>query len=229
MDIILAVVKNIAVHERYAVVWAKHGIKAQRVDTMHEAIVKLNRGEEFFFVVISEDCIPDFMTQLPIMSDVSASPILVVTSSYTMKKKIAAMRNGAHLYVPLGEKTEDDVKVTFEVFSVQERWSSLPLKRRPALVSGDIILSLSRQVVLVEGTEVFLKNKEFEVLRFLMINAGRFLSSEQILCAVWGDGYIGEFNVLWQVIKRIRKSLSEASPGKEYIVHKRDVGYKFIS
>ena len=227
MDIILAVVKNIAVHERYAAEWAKYGIDSQRVDTMHEAIVRLNKGEIFYFVVISEDCIPDFLTQLPIMSDISPFTIIILTSTFTMEKKIIAMRNGADIYVPFNERIEYDIQVIFEMFNAQKRRSNNHIKRQPVLVGDNISLSPSRRLVLVNDKEIKLAKKEFELLRYLMTNKGCYLTHSQLLRKVWGNNY-NDDGVLRRTMSSLRTKLSKASP-KEFIKLERDIGYKFVS
>jgi len=207
---ILAVVKNIAVHEQEAAEWAKHKIGAIRVDTMHEAIVKLKNGEKFFFVVINEDCIPDFLTQLPIMRDVTNFPIIVVTSTYTMDKKIIAMRSGADLYVPFSEKIEHDALVTLEVFSAQNRWSNRPAMP-PVLSAGDIVLSPSRHVVFVKDKLIDLSPQEFDALHLLIKDKGRVLKHEEIYGHLFGVQYNKDTDehILHNLMKRLRKKIRE--------------------
>ena len=94
MERILAVDTNAAVHEEHTEEWAKYGIGTQRVNTMNDAISKLVKGDEFLFVVINEDTITDFIKQLPVMRDATELPIFVVTSTYTIDKKIKAMSLG---------------------------------------------------------------------------------------------------------------------------------------
>ena len=223
---ILAVVKNIAVHERQAVEWAKYEIGAQRVDTMHEAIVKLKNGEEFFFVVINEDCIPDFLTQLPIMRDVCAFPIIVVTSTFTMEKKLTAMRSGANLYVPFSVKIEHDIHTTFEVFEKQSQWANRPFMP-PVLISGDIVLSPSRRNVLVKDTPVNLTTQEFDLLHYFMENRGQALSFEDIYVHVWQEKYNESYiEAIKSAIKKLRKKISDNDNEDSIIINLRGFGYK---
>ena len=227
---ILAVVRNITVHERQAAEWAKYDVGAQRVGTMHEAIVRLKSGEQFFFVVINEDCIPEFLIQLPVMRDITAFPIIVVTSTFTMEKKIIAMDHGADLYVPFSEKIEHDIHATFRVFKAQSRWANRPDNPPPVLIVGDIVLSLSRRTVLVKDTPVSLTKLEFDVLHYLMANQGHFLTHSQILLKVWGSDYQDDGSgLLRRTISRLRRKLSKISPDCEYIKVEREVGYKFLT
>ena len=223
---ILAVVKNIAVHEQQSVEWAKYSIGAKRVDTMHEAIIKLKNGERFFFVVINEDCIPDFMKQLPVLRDVCVFPIIVVTSTFSMEKKLAAMRSGADFYVPFSEKIEYDIHATFQVFEKQSKWANreyLP----PVLISGDIILSPSLRSVLVKGTPASLTNQEFDLLFYFMSNRGQALSFKNIYLNVWQAEYKESYNgAVKTAIKKLRKKIANDENENSVIENIRGYGYK---
>jgi len=91
MERIIAVDTNIAVHEEQTKEWAKYGVGTQRVNTMSDAINRLVKGYEFLCIAINEDTICDFMKLLPIMRDATDTPIFIVTSTYTIDKKIKAM------------------------------------------------------------------------------------------------------------------------------------------
>jgi len=230
MNTILAVTKNATLHEQQAVEWAKHGINAQRVDSMHEAIVKLKNGERFFFIVINEDCIPDLLIQLPLMREITTFPIIVITSTYTVKKKLTAIRNGADIYVQFSEKIKHDILMTFEVFSAQNRWANRPTEPPPVLLGGDIIMSLTRRTVLVKDREVVLNKKQFDLLRYLMENGGRIIPHDEIYRNVWGGEYeCAARDTLRVAVNRLRQELSSASDGVEYIETVRDIGYRFPS
>ena len=188
MNTILAVNANIPVHERQAAECMKHGIAALRVDTMTEAISRLAKGDEFLFVAIIEAATPDFMEQLPIMRDVTHFPIFVFTDSYTAEKKAKAMNLGADVYDPFSAYSEN-ILIALEELKAQNRWAKRPVKPLPVLIGGDIILSPPRRKVFVSDKEIILVKKEFDLLRYLIANSGRFLTQEQLLRKVWGEEY----------------------------------------
>ena len=214
-------------HEREAEVWAKYGIGAQRVDTIHEAVTKLKNGERFFFVVINEDCIPDFLPQLPILKGVCAFPVIVVTSSYTPEKKLTAMQNGADLYVPFNKKAEHDVLITLEVFSVNNNWANHYKIKLPILTHGDIIMNIVTRQVFLKDTEIKLTKKEFDVLYYLVKKHGQIVTHSEMLKEVWGLDSIATEHI-WRVTSRLRKKLANVSDN-EYIQIEHGIGYKFMS
>jgi two-component system KDP operon response regulator KdpE len=163
------------------------------------------------------------------MRDVTSIPIFVATSSYTTAKKTKAINAGADVYDPFAEPVIENVRSALELLKLKNRWASRPRKPPPLLTCGDILLSPPRRMVFVKDTEISLTKKEFDALRYLMANDGRFVSHKQILRKVWGAGYSeNDHTILWQTIKRLRQKLSDVSPGKAYIKAERGIGYKLL-
>ena len=73
----------------------------------------------------------------------------------------------------------------------------------------------------MENEELFLTQKEFELLREFLLNQGRVLTRGQLLDAVWGMDYFGEERIVDTHIKNIRRKMKE-----DYIETIRGVGYR---
>jgi len=228
MERILAVDTNVALHEEKTKKWAKYGIGTQRVNTIHDAINCFIKGGEFLFVAINEDTISDFMEQLPVLRDATDLPIFIVTSAYTLDKKIKAMYLGADVYEPLISYADQNVLLALELLKAQNRWAKRPPKQIGILTGGDIVLSSWRRKVFVKGTEVSLAKKEFDILRYLMENSGCVVEHRQLMEEIWGEDYDEkDTDILWRTINRIRTKLSGIYPDREYIRIERGVGYAF--
>ena len=91
------------------------------------------------------------------------------------------------------------------------------------LALGAITLDSRRRVVTVDGNEVSLTFKEFELLHYLMQNPGLVLSREKIMAAVWGFDFEGESRTVDMHIKTLRRKLGDAGT---QIGTVRGVGYK---
>ena len=228
MERILAVDTNVAVHEEQTEEWAKYGIGTQRVNTMNDAINRLVKGDEFLFIVINEDTITDFMKQLPVMRDATEFPIFVVTSTYTIDKKIKAMSLGADVYDPFVSYTKQTVLLALETLKAQNRWAKRPQKQVVVLTGGDIVLSQLRRKVFVKDTEISMAKKEFDILRYLMANGGCVVEHRLLMEEIWGKDYNEkDTDILWRTVNRIRTKLSKICPDNEYIRIERGVGYVF--
>ena len=105
------------------------------------------------------------------------------------------------------------------------------LKRvHPAAASGEVCrlkdmeIDFGARTVSIKGERVNLSPKEYELLVYLVRNAGIALTREQILRTVWGYDFFGDDRTLDTHIKLLRKNLGSYS---NYIVTLRGVGYRF--
>ncbi|MCR2827918.1 response regulator transcription factor [Microbacterium sp. zg.Y909] len=95
------------------------------------------------------------------------------------------------------------------------------------LTAGRVTLDIDRHAVSVDGTEISMPLKEFELLEVLMRNAGRVLTRGQLIDRVWGSDYYGDTKTLDVHIKRIRSRI-EKNPGEPVmLVTVRGLGYRF--
>ena len=228
MEDILAIETDLTVYGKVVAQWKKYGVSIQRVETVQEAIKRIKQGDNHLFIGLNEDAAPDFLSLLPILRDVTDSPIFVTSSSYTIDKNIMAMSLGADAYDRNYESIEHNVLMALEILKVLNRWAKQPDKQLEVFAYGDVILSKPRRKVFINEAEVALARKEFDILQFLMANYGCVVEHEQLLHEIWGDNY-GEkdMEVLWRTINRLRVKLSERYPAQEYIKVERGVGYLF--
>ena len=97
------------------------------------------------------------------------------------------------------------------------------------LEAGSVRLDRERFEVSVDGRDVRLTPKEFELLEYLMENEGRVLTRDSLIERVWGSDYFGDARTLDVHVKRIRSKI-EADPGAaRQLLTVRGIGYKFVS
>jgi len=95
------------------------------------------------------------------------------------------------------------------------------------LSAGPVRMDVERHVVSVNGTDVALPLKEFDLLEYLLRNVGRVLTRGQLIDRVWGADYVGDTKTLDVHVKRLRAKV-EADPGvPKHLVTVRGLGYKF--
>jgi two-component system response regulator RegX3 len=88
-------------------------------------------------------------------------------------------------------------------------------------------MDVERHQVSVNGVSIALPLKEFELLEFLLRNAGRVLTRGQLIDRVWGGDYYGDTKTLDVHIKRLRSKI-EADPANPVLIQTiRGLGYKF--
>lgn len=92
---------------------------------------------------------------------------------------------------------------------------------------GRVTLDADRHVVTVDGSQVAMPLREFELLEFLMRNAGRALTRGQLIDRVWGSDYFGDTKTLDVHVKRIRARIETDPANPTALVTVRGLGYRF--
>mgnify|MGYP003343710585 FL=1 len=95
------------------------------------------------------------------------------------------------------------------------------------LAVGDLALDPEEHRVTLDGEELALPLKEFELLHLLLANAGRVLTREILIDRVWGSDYVGDTKTLDVHVKRLRAKVEPDPANPVRIVTIRGLGYKF--
>lgn len=146
----------------------------------------------------------------------SRTPIIILSAKSAELDRILGLELGADDYVT---KPYSSRELLARIKSVMRRYTDI-------LRYENLILDLSRHALMVNGQEVSLPRKEFEVLELLMSNQGRVLPRERLISLVWGSDYFGDTKTLDVHIKRLRDKVEEV-PGQPTIIQTvRGVGYR---
>lgn len=94
------------------------------------------------------------------------------------------------------------------------------------LESGPLRMDVDRHVVTVDGEQISLPLREFELLELFMRNPGRVLTRSQLIDRIWGSNYVGDTKTLDVHVKRIRAKIEVDPAEPKYIVTLRGLGYK---
>ena len=96
----------------------------------------------------------------------------------------------------------------------------------PGQMTGQISMDERRRSVSVQGREITLTFKEFELLRYFMQQEGIVLTRERMLQAVWGYSFEGESRTVDMHIKLLRQKLGPAGGQIQTV---RGMGYKLVA
>jgi len=88
-------------------------------------------------------------------------------------------------------------------------------------------IDIGRHQVSVDGREVELKPREFDLLRFLASHPGQVFARNQLLASVWGLDYGGDSRTVDTHVKTLRERLGDAPEQPRWIETVRGVGYRF--
>jgi DNA-binding response OmpR family regulator len=147
-------------------------------------------------------------------------PILMLTARDEDVDKIIGLEVGADDYLT---KPFNPRELVARVKSILRR--AVPERREPQerqLTHGALEIDAGRREVRVDGTEVQLAPKEFDLLWELLDHRGLVLTRDQLLERVWGYTFAGDTRTVDVHVRQLRRKLGEASP----IVTVWGVGYK---
>lgn len=152
-------------------------------------------------------------------------PIIMLTAKDAEVDKVVGLEVGADDYVT---KPFSSPELIARIRAVLRRGSGeVQGVDEDVIELGPIKLDIARHSVQVSGQEVTMPLKEFEVLEYLMENAGRVLTRGQLMDRIWGSNYVGDGKTLDVHIKRIRSKV-EIDPANPKLLHTvRGLGYKF--
>lgn len=155
----------------------------------------------------------------------SQIPIIIVTAKDSDEEKIAGLDAGADDYVTKPFSARELVARVRAVLRRTTLWDERP---EPAFHSHDLIVDFARHRVTLGGQEVNLTAIEHRLLSRLVRNAGRVVTHDQILEAVWGEEYVGEHHLLRVNIGRLRQKLGDDSKEPRFIATKIGIGFMFL-
>jgi two-component system alkaline phosphatase synthesis response regulator PhoP len=161
------------------------------------------------------------LKQLRAQTSTVQLPVMMITAKGTELDVVIGLDSGA----------DDYLIKPFGMMELVSRVNALLRRHAPEqsaaeikpLTLGPVALSSRQHTVLVDGQEVALTLKEFELLRFLMENQGLVLTREQILKTLWGWSYEGNTRTIDVHIQTLRQKLG---PGASIIETVRGLGYR---
>lgn len=145
-------------------------------------------------------------------------PIIMVTAKTTELDMIRGLELGADDYI---KKPFSVIELMTRVKALLRR-SAMDTEQEKVMELGNIVLNDKRHFVSVDGEQIELTYKEFELLKFLMINTGIVMTRESIMHSVWGVDFELESRTVDMHIKTLRQKLKT---GAERIKTIRNVGY----
>lgn len=152
----------------------------------------------------------------------SRVPIIVLSARDDERAKVAALDLGADDYVgkPFG-MAELMARIRAALRHALQAQGALP-----AFVSGELSVDLVRRQVTRGGSDVKLSPKEFDLLRHLVMHAGKVLTHRQLLREVWGPAQADEVQYLRVLVRGLRAKLEPDPARPTHILTETGVGYR---
>jgi two-component system KDP operon response regulator KdpE len=167
----------------------------------------------------------DGFATLRALRPATRAAVIVVSVMPGEKDKVRALDAGADDYVVKPFGTEELVA---RIRAVLRRQTDVTAGE-PVIRSGDLAIDLARRLVTVEGMSVRLTPTEYELLRYLALNAGKPVTHTTLLREVWGEYAVGDTYNTRYVVAQIRKKLGDDPANPRYIVSEPGVGYRLLA
>ena len=195
------------------------------------AIFEATSGEEALAAVVNDR--PDVVILdlgLPDMDGVEVTrrlrewtqiPIIIVSVREQEKDKIAALDAGADDYLtkPFGVG-----ELMARLRSALRR--SAQAETEPTFKTGNLVVDLNLREVSVKNEIISLTPTEYDLLRTFIKHAGKVLTHDQLLRAVWGTAYESETHMLQVNISNLRRKIEPDPVRPTYLVTEPGVGYR---
>ncbi len=186
----------------------------------------LNRiRTEKFDLVILDIMLPgrDGFSILSSLPEDKDFPIIVVSAKDEEFSKIKGLGLGADDYMT---KPFSMGELVARVSRQLKNYEKFGMGGDGFLTLRDLSISEAQRKVIVRGEEVFLKQKEFDLLLFLMKNPNRVYSKEQLFEKIWGMDALSDASTVTVHVARIREKIEKNVQKPEYITTVWGVGYK---
>lgn len=199
------------------------------VDITQDGPAGLERGLHGDFDLVLLDVMLPGMDGFEVcrrLREASDIPILMVTARREDIDKIRGLGMGADDYV---EKPFSPGVLVARVKSHLSRYERLTGSTRRSLVTlGDVELDMAARRVRVRGEEVELKNREYELLEYLMLHPDIVFSRDQLYERVWGMDAMGDSATVAVHINRLREKIELDPSSPRHIRTVWGAGYRFM-
>lgn len=193
-----------------------------------EEAVKLAKETEYDIVLL-DVMLPvyDGTQVCQMIREFSNMPIIMLTAKSDDMDKIMGLEYGADDYIT---KPFNILEVKARMKAVMRRTAHAVVEapeKSNKIVAGGLVLDSESRSVTINGNEVNLTTKEFDLLELLLVNTGKVYSREKLLNVVWGYEYPGDVRTVDVHVRRLREKI-EPTPGEpRYVQTKWGKGYYF--
>lgn len=153
-------------------------------------------------------------------------PIIMLTAKGDDMDKILGLDYGADDYIT---KPFNILEVKARIKAIMRRGRKKDETEKPGnvLEKHDMKIDRENRRVFIEGVEVNLTTKEFDVLELLATNPDKVYSREQLLELIWGSDCPGDARTVDVHIRRLREKIEKLPSNPKYVYTKWGVGYYF--
>ncbi len=154
----------------------------------------------------------------------SSVPIIVLSVRSSEEEKVKALDAGANDYITKPFGISEFMARVRALLRREEQSASAP----PVFETGGLRVDRALRQVNVDGKSVHLTKKEYDLLNLLVAAAGRVLTHQHILTAIWGGEHRTQTHHLRVLVQQLRQKLGDEPTDPRFIVTVQGVGYRLV-
>lgn len=149
-------------------------------------------------------------------------PIIVCSVRDSDKEIIDALGRGADDYVTKPFNPD----ILLARIEANLRKAATQEAGEPDIMNGRIKMDLVRHEVFIEGEKANLTPKEYELLRYFIVNRGKMITHKQLLKDVWGPAHADDMQYLRVYVSQLREKIEPNPKSPSYVVTEPGIGYR---
>jgi len=175
-------------------------------------------------LVVCDLGLPDIdgMQVIERLRDFSGTPIIVLSVRSDNKDIVAALDAGADDYLV----KPFDTQILLARIRANLRKAIKAEGGEPVMQVGGIIMDTARHEVTLDGTPISLSPKEYKLLRYFMMHAGKMIMHSQLLSELWGKAHAENVQYLRIYIGHLRQKIEKDPSSPRYIITEPGIGYR---
>lgn len=160
------------------------------------------------------------------ITEKGSTPVIIISAKNEKETKITSLRKGADEFLT---KPFDIDEVSARTDSLLRRSRKQNEPAKAVLTYKDIQVDVDAKTVSVNGAEVSLTVREFNILQLLMSTPKKVFSKANVFESVWNEPCHGDDNTVNVHVSNLRNKLAKANPNEEYIETIWGMGYRMKS
>lgn len=199
---------------------SRHGYSCDTVSDGPQGLVLALSGR--YSLILLDLMLPGLSGESILLKlrEVSTVPVIIISAQEQVHNKIGLLKLGA----------DDYITKPFDMGEVLARVEAVLRRTKPdegnCLVYKDICLWEALQTVSVNGHELTLTAKEFQLLRLMLRHPSKVYSKANLYESVWNESYLGDDGAIKTHISNLRNKLFKANPTMQYIETVWGMGYR---
>jgi two-component system response regulator ResD len=150
--------------------------------------------------------------------------VILLTARGEESDRLVGLRHGADDYVV---KPFSPAELVARVEAVLRRTTPPAIEDQPPIVHGPLRVEPASRRVFLDGEEIMLTMREFDLLAFFAENPGRVFSRDQLMESVWGEPWFDDTSTVTVHVRRLRAKLDDDPAEPRFIETVWGVGYRF--